>query len=125
MSEGNSPQGWEIRDSGQRQEFAGGMIRDTCEGKIDYTGLLFGPLLKRWAAHTTAGRAKYPDVQLGVPNWTLAAGEAEYHRFRQSAFRHFMQYMAGETDEDHLAATAFNLNGMEYVREKLAEGGKL
>lgn len=107
-----------IKDSGARQEFAGGMVRDTTEGKIDYLNVRFGPMLRRWAAHLTKGRAKYPDPEPGVPNWTLAEGQEEYLRARSSAARHFEQWLAGDQDEDHAAAVFFNINLAEYVLDK-------
>ncbi|MDE2103108.1 MAG: hypothetical protein KGL39_38035 [Patescibacteria group bacterium] len=110
-----------IKDSGARQEFRGGMVRDTTEGKIDFLNVRFGPMFKRWAAHLTKGREKYPDPAPGVPNWTLAEGVEELHRARQSAARHFEQWLAGETDEDHAAATFFNINVAEYVKAKIEQ----
>ena len=107
-----------IRDSGKRQEFDGGMVRDTTEGKIDYARVLDGPMFKRWAEHLTKGCEKYPDVEPGVPNWTLAKGKAEYERFRKSALRHFIQWWDGSTDEDHAAAVLFNINGAEFLKAK-------
>ena len=112
---------FEIKDSGERQEFAGGMVRDTTEGKIDFLNVRFGPMLKRWAAHLTKGREKYPDPEPGVPNWTLAEGVEELLRARSSAARHFEQWLAGDTDEDHAAAIYFNINLAEYVKEKLPQ----
>lgn len=109
---------FEVKDSGERQHFAGGMVRDTAEGKIDFTRALDGPMFERWAAHLTRAESKYPDIAPGVPNWTLAAGAEEYQRFRKSALRHFVQWLRGDTDEDHAAAVFFNINGAEYVRAK-------
>lgn len=106
-----------IRDSGERQQFSGGMVRDTQEGKIDWLNLRFGPLYRRVAAHLTKGREKYPDPEPGVPNWTLARGPAEALRAKQSAARHFEAWLNGETDEDHAAGVVFNINLFEYVRE--------
>ena len=111
--------GFVVKDSGQRKEFESGMVRDTQDGKIDWWRVFIGPLLKRWAVHVTKGNEKYPDILPGVPNWTLAAGEEEKQRFKASACRHFAQWMNGDTDEDHLAAVAFNLNGYAFVEEKL------
>lgn len=108
-----------IKDSGERAEFAGGMMRDTTTGKIDYTSVRFGPMYERWADHCTKGRLKYPDPEPGVPNWTLAQGEAELARFRESALRHFEAWLRGERDEDHAAGVFFNINGAEYVRENM------
>lgn len=108
-----------IKDSGKRQEFSGGMVRDTQDGKIDWWRVRVGPMLKRWAIHLTKGNIKYPDVSPGTPNWTLAAGEEEMFRFRASADRHFAQWMDGDVDEDHAAAIYFNVSGYEYCKEKL------
>lgn len=112
-----------IKDSGERQSFSGGMVRDTVEGKIDYLSCRFGPMFKRWNAHLTKGREKYPDVEIGVPNWTLAEGKEELNRARQSAARHFEAYLAGETDEDHAAGVFFNINLAEYVKGRMAIAG--
>lgn len=116
--------GFEIKDSGERQEFEGGMVRDTETGKIDFTNLLlwFEPMGTRYAEHLTKGRGKYRDVGEGleqVPNWTLASGWEEYHRYRRSAVRHMKQWLAGEEDEDHAAAVLFNINGAEYVKARM------
>lgn len=102
-----------IKDSGKRQEFSGGMIRDTTEGKINWSLTADGPMLKRWAIHLTNGAKKY-----AVRNWMLAEGQVEYDRARESAFRHFLQWYLGDRDEDHGAAVMFNINEAEYVRDK-------
>lgn len=108
-----------VKDSGERQEFASGMMRDVATNKVGWHRVTDGPMLKRWAEHLTKGAAKYPDIAPGVPNWIRAEGEAELARFRESAFRHFMQWFYGERDEDHAAAVMFNINGAEYVRERM------
>lgn len=102
-----------MKDSGQRQEFESGMVRDVATDKIDYSLVLDGPMFERWAVHLTKGAKKY-----SARNWMLAAGQEEYDRFRQSALRHFLQWYRSETDEDHAAAVYFNINGAEYVKEK-------
>lgn len=103
-----------IKDSGQRLTFESGMERDTEDGKVDYSLIFDGPMLERWAAHMTKGAEKYTPR-----NWMKASGKKELARFRKSAFRHFVQAMRGDTDEDHFAAVFFNLNGMAYVQEQL------
>ena len=108
-----------VKDSGERREFESGMVRDTSAGKIGWHRVLEGPLLERWAAHLTKGAAKYPDLPSGAANWTLASGQAELTRFRESLVRHFFQFLRGDTDEDHAAAILFNLNGMLYVQERM------
>lgn len=104
---------FQIKDSGKREEFSGGMVRDTTEGKINWALTADGPMLKRWAQHLTAGAKKY-----AVRNWMKAEGTEEYERARESAFRHFMQWYSGDRDEDHGAAVFFNINEAEYVKDK-------
>jgi hypothetical protein len=111
---------FDVKDSGQRMQFDSGMVRDTADGKIDYWRGLIGPMFKRLCIHLTKGAVKYPDVRPGTPNWTLAAGDGEEQRYLESAVRHFIQWFNGDTDEDHAAAVLFNINGYEYVKERLA-----
>jgi len=112
-----------VKDSGKRAEFEGGMVRDTDEGKTRYWRTFIGPMMKRWAVHLGKGAKKYPDVSIGVPNWTLAEGEAELQRFKESAADHFVQWFNGEIDEDHAAGVFFNINGAEYVKDRLRKEG--
>lgn len=102
-----------VKDSGQRQQFEGGMQRDTTEGKIDYTLALDGPMFKRYAEHLTKGAAKY-----GKRNWLKGEGQEVLDRFKESALRHFLQWLNGDVDEDHASAIWFNVNGAEMVKEK-------
>lgn len=110
------PGEFKVKDSGQRQAYDSGMVRDTQEGKPDYT-LLPLEFLTRWAMHMTLGAVKY-----GRDNWRLANSEEELTRFQGSAFRHFVQWLNGETDEDHAAAVAYNVAAAEYVKGRLADG---
>ena len=103
-----------VKDSGARQEFASGMVRDLTDGKINFSLVADGPMLQRWAIHLTKGALKY-----AARNWMQAQGTPEYDRFRESAFRHFMQWYLGDRDEDHAAAVFFNINGAEYTKQKL------
>jgi len=97
-----------------RQVFPSGMIRDESESKTMWHLVIDGPMLTRWAERMTMGAKKY-----GHKNWMKADGEEERSRFKESAFRHFMQWYNDETDEDHAAAVFFNINGTEYVNERL------
>jgi len=108
-----------VKDSGKRQQFTSGMVRDTEDNKTDFGRILDGPMLVRWAEHLTKGAKKYPDVKPGVANWMLAGGTPELVRFKKSALRHFIQWFQGEIDEDHAAAVYFNINGAEYVKNKI------
>lgn len=115
--------GFEIKDSGARQEFIGGAVRDTEEGKIDYSNLFvwFEPMGTRYAEHMTKGRTKYPDPEPGVPNWSLFEATPEVlARTERSLDRHYKAYRAGKTDEDHAAGILFNLNLAEKIRMALA-----
>lgn len=104
-----------VKDSGQRQQFVGGMIRDVTTGKLDYRLVVEdGPMFKRWVVHVHKGAQKYEKR-----NWLRASDQEALDRFRESALRHFMQWFFGETDEDHAAAVFFNINGACYVEDKL------
>lgn len=112
----DAPRGakFSIKDSGVREQFDSGMVRDTTEGKIDYTLALDGPMFDRYAEHLTKGAKKYAER-----NWMKANGEAELARFKKSALRHFLQWLRGDVDEDHAAAVFFNINGAEYVKGRM------
>lgn len=105
---------FEIKQGGERKTFETGMQRDVDENKIMWSLVYDGPMLTRYATHLTGGARKY-----SARNWMKAATAEEMERFRESAARHFAQWMAGDRDEDHMAAVVFNMNGMEYVRERL------
>ena len=108
-------------DSGKREEFASGMVRDTEEGKVRYDLLLPAALteessmLIRWAKLLTRGAVKY-----SADNWLKADGEAEFARAKSSLWRHFISYIRGVDDgEDHAAAIIFNLQVLEHIKHKM------
>jgi len=108
------------KDSGARQDYASGMRRDLQIGKPNFN--LINPkflkfdetMIYRWAMLMTRGAEKY-----GERNWEKADSEEEMERFKSSAFRHMMQWLAGEEDEDHAAAVLFNINCFESIKVKL------
>ena len=108
------------KDSGARQEYGSGMVRDIQENKprFDLIPPLDMPynetLLYRWAMLMDRGMTKY-----GYRNWEKANSKEELQRFYASAWRHFVQAMSGEDDEDHLAAVCFNMNAIVYLEWKL------
>lgn len=102
-----------IKDSGERIKLPG-MVRDVSTDKTRYDLVFDGPMFERWAAHLTGGARKYD-----ARNWMGAFTLVEQDRFKESAVRHFIQWLRGDTDEDHAAAVFFNINGVEYVKEKL------
>jgi len=96
------------RDSGQREHFASGMVRDLRQGKGRYD--LVSPYgLKRIADVYERGASKYADR-----NWEKGAPLC---RFFDSAMRHMQQWLKGENDEDHLAQAAWNLIAMMHLEE--------
>jgi hypothetical protein len=108
---------FEIKDSGKHVTFASGMKRDNTEDKIDYTLALDGPMFERYAAHLSkAAKKKYPKR-----NWMKAYTQEELARGREGLARHFVQYMRGDTDEDHASAIIFGLNLCEYIHGRMSE----
>lgn len=104
---------FETKDSGKRQEFSTGMVRDTQEGKPRYD-LIWLPGIRRVAELMGRGAVKY-----NSRNWEKASTQEELDRFKESAIRHMYQYLEGDVSEDHMAAVVFNLFGAEYVKTKL------
>jgi hypothetical protein len=101
------------KDSGIRQEFSSGMQRDTEVGKPRFD-LIYTPLLIDWANLMSRGAEKYTER-----NWEKADNLDSLNRFKSSAWRHFVQFMDGETDEAHHAAILFNIGGCMHVMNKL------
>jgi hypothetical protein len=86
-------------DSGAREEYPSGAVRDTQAGKGRFD-LLPYRALRRVAQLYERGAAKYGDR-----NWEKGIS---FSRCFSSMLRHAFQALAGETDEDHLAAVVFN-----------------
>ncbi len=99
-----------IADSGDRHKFKSGAVRDMQEGK-GRCDLLPPLALLRLAKHFEAGAVKYGDRnwEKGIP----------INSFIDSALRHLFKYMAGEKDEDHLVAAAWNLMCALETEDKL------
>lgn len=108
-----------LKDSGQRLQFASGMVRDIDDTKPSFDlvipeGIPYSELmLTRWAELLRKGAIKY-----SRRNWEKADSQDELDRAKASAFRHFMQWFSGETDEDHAAAVFFNINEVETIKYK-------
>lgn len=111
---------FQTKDSGRRQDYSSGMRRDIQEGKprfdlINPENLPYNEtLLYRWAMLMERGMTKY-----GYRNWEKANSQEELNRFIASAWRHFVQAMNNEEDEDHIAAVCFNLNAIVYLKYRL------
>jgi len=114
-----------LKDSGQRLHFDSGMVRDVADDKPAFDlvipeGIPYSELmLTRWAELLRKGAIKY-----SRRNWEKANSDEELDRAKASAFRHFMQWFSGETDEDHAAAVFFNINEVETIKWKQANQKK-
>jgi len=118
------PHGFVTKDSGVRSVRPSGYQRDTQQGKPRFDLLLpqgvpySDQFLTRWANLLARGADKYSER-----NWEQASDQEDLDRFQSSAFRHLMQWMSGELDEDHAAAVAYNLMAYETTKYKMTKGG--
>lgn len=116
--------GFVTKDSGARSEYGSGMVRDTQDGKPRFDllwpeGIPYPEqMLTRFAALMERGAQKYD-----ARNWEQANSAEELERFKQSAARHFAQWLTGEDDEDHAAAVMFNVMAFETTRTKMVLWG--
>ena len=111
---------FQVKDSGERYVTLTGMQRDTNKGKMRPDLCIpldcKNPMFIRWAIHMAEGAKKY-----GERNCEKARTADEYYRFKESAFRHFLQWLIGEEDEDHASAVYFNIQGAEYTKERMEQ----
>jgi hypothetical protein len=111
-----------LKDNGGRQKYESGMVREPESGKPRFDLMIpkdtpyEESMLYRFAMQMSLGADKYD-----VRQWEAANTQAELDRYLSSAFRHFMQWYHGETDEDHAAALMFNITAAEAVRSKLSK----
>lgn len=99
---------FKVKDSGKRQKFDSGAVRDTDEGKPRFD--LISPFaLKRVASHLAKGAKKYEER-----NWEKGISIS---RCYASMLRHAFAYGMGENDEDHLSAVCFNAMAIIHFEE--------
>ncbi len=102
-----------MHDSGSRQSFSSGAVRDTAEDKPRPD--LISPFAEERVGHwLRLGALKYSERnwEAGIPNSRCLA----------SLRRHIMRYQQGDRDEDHLAAVIFNAMAMIHNEEMIARG---
>ena len=89
-----------IKDSGERTEFSTGAVRDMKDGKGRFDLLPWYGIMEV-SKHCEEGAKKYGEhnVDRGIP----------LHSLMDSASRHLAKFIAGERDEDHLRAAAWNI----------------
>ena len=100
------------KDSGKRQSFSTGMVRDVQDGKPRFD-LIPTEGLRRLADLYARGAEKYGD-----DNWKKGQ---PYSRAYASLFRHLIQWREGDRTEDHIAAVVFNAFALIYYEENLPE----
>ncbi len=102
-----------MRDSGKRENFGGGAVRDTQEGKSrpDLISPFAEERLGDWLA---TGAKKYAER-----NWEKGMFIG---RCVASMKRHMMKYMQGATDEDHMAAVMCNAMFILHFEEGIKKG---
>ena len=108
LTYGGCPEDRSIKDSGQREEFPSGMVRDIRTGKGRYD-LISPYALRRMARVMEKGCSKY-----GERNWEQGAPA---DRFLDSCLRHLGQWQMGLHDEDHLGQAFWNLHCIVHFDE--------
>lgn len=102
-----------VKDSGAREKGENGVVRDSRDGKGRYD-LLPARAIRRIAMHYENGAKKYGDR-----NWE---GGLKNSRCIDSAIRHLFNALEGQTDEDHLAAAAWNILAIIDQQERIESG---
>jgi hypothetical protein len=113
------------KDSGERETYASGMVRDADGATKDNFFLLVHKgvpyeeqFLTRFAQLLTRGAEKY-----SKRNFELANSPAELERAQESLFRHLMQYLCGDETEDHAMAICFNVLLAELTKYRMKQLG--
>lgn len=111
---GHDPyKGITMHDSGQRETFSTGSVRDVADDKPRPE--LISPIATlRLAMWYARGAKKYNDR-----NWEKGQ---PYSRVTASLYRHLLSWMMGKTDEDHLAAVAWNAFAIMHYQDQVARG---
>jgi hypothetical protein len=100
----------------EHRTFESGAIRDSEEGKEDYTETISWTAMKRYAQFMTKNKEKY-----GAGNFKMGMPIDAYER---SLIRHLQKYMENkyergqtEVEGDHLSAMLFNIFGIIHEEE--------
>lgn len=102
-----------ILDSGQRQKYSTGAVRDTRDGKGRFD-LLPPAAITLLARHFENGAKKYGDN-----NWLNGI---PLSRYMDSALRHIFKVLSDQQDEPHAEAAAWNLMAFLETRERIKAG---
>ena len=101
-----------MHDSGERQQFNTGAVRDIATGKGRFD-LISPEVLFRLAVWTEEGAQKYSDR-----NWEKGM---PISRCFNAAMRHLVKYLAGWDDEDHIAAVVWNCMAIMHFEKYMPE----
>ncbi len=102
-----------IKDSGKRESFVTGAVRDIRVGKGRYD-LLYPGFFKQLAVHVEQGAVKYADR-----NWEKGM---PIGRTLDSCIRHLLQWQEGDREENHLAAAACNIMFLMFYIDQINKG---
>lgn len=104
---------WETKDSGERQKFETGAVRDIQQGKGRFD-LLSIYAIQRVAGIYERGAEKYGprNYEKGIP----------LSRYIDSALRHLFQFVEGDVSEDHSSAALWNLMALVQTEEMIYRG---
>lgn len=107
----NKPTNLDLKDSGTRQTFSTGAVRDAQENKGRFDLIPFWPLLA-YATIMEAGAKKYI-----ANNWRKGMPISKYIN---SAERHLEKYKAGFRDEPHLWQSLWNIGCAIHTQVELS-----
>jgi hypothetical protein len=102
-----------LKDSGERQEFSTGAVRDTQGGKGRYD-LLPASAIFAIARVFEEGAIKYKarNFEKGIP----------LSRFIDSGLRHIFKHLEGYRDEPHMAQAAWNILAYIHTATMIERG---
>lgn len=110
---------FETKSFGEKKVFESWMVRE-----IDNTKPRFDLIIPKWIPYEHQLITRFAQLmargveKYSARNWENASTEEEMERFKESAFRHFMQWFMWEDDEDHAVAVFFNIQWAEYIKHK-------
>tara|TARA_R100001015_G_C4632962_1_gene197245 strand:+ start:3546 stop:3902 length:357 start_codon:yes stop_codon:yes gene_type:complete len=102
-----------VKDSGKREAFDTGSVRDTREGKGRYD------LLPSHAIFLVARQFEEGAIKYGNRNWEKGQ---PLSRYVDSALRHLFKHLGGHTDERHDVAAAWNCLALLETKHKIDKG---
>jgi hypothetical protein len=113
MAEDSESRVMRLKDSGAREEFSTGAVRDTAAGKGRFDLLAFSGIVD-FAQQLELGANKY-----AARNWEKGM---PISRFAGSGLRHTVKAIMGFDDEPHLKAALWNLNCWSEGLQRIKSG---